>query len=446
MEESEKKSFDIHYYIRMIIRRKWLFILPFLALYIPFLVASFALPKVYQARSTVLIEEKKVVNPLLQNLAISTTVGERITALREEILAWPRLFQLVERLELNKDVQGAIELERLISKIRENISLTLKSKEILQISYFGEDPSNAQKLVNTLCDILIQRNIDIQTEDTESAIDFIKEQLDVYKEKLNSAEKSLRQFKEIYGMGMVAGQSDSSDDNSSMLEDTTGSGVALYKINKELSDLEAELVMASIDCTDEHPRIKGLKQRIKTLKEKRIKYIKEVAEKAGVEPEAYVEIADSSPRQTEELVRLTRDRAINEKIYEMLLQRLETAKITDNLDSSENKTKFRIIEPARLPLVPVKPNKIKINILGFILALVVAFGVVYIFEYSDSSFKTSEGLKEAFNIPVLGNISKIVTEEETQEQKDLRKKVVKMFSIFLGVIILIIIIVLRFMG
>ncbi len=426
MSES-KSNFDVYYYLGIIKRRKWFFIIPLIVIYAGFLASSIFLPKVYEAKAIILVEEKNIVNPLLKNLAVSTTVASRLSTLKEEILAWPRLFQLVERLGLNKNITDPLDLERLISNIRKNISLKMKSKEVVVISYRGKDPKSTQKLVNTLCDILIQRNLSLQSEDTESAIDFINKQLNIYKDKLNKSEEALRKFKEVYGIGLVDKPSikigSSAGAAKGLPDSASPAGVTLSKINKEIADTQADLVMASVDCTPEHPRVKSLKTRIQSLKEKRNQYIKQLADSAGVKPDSYVSIADSFPRQQEEMTRLSRDKAINERIYAMLLERYESAKITERLDSSENRTKFRIIEPARLPLFAVKPNKIKFNLLGVIVGGMAGFGFVYLLEYTDSSFAREEDLKKAFGYPVLGNVSKIVTEDDLKHRNKFARKI-----------------------
>lgn len=429
--EEEKQKINIHDYLSMFLRRKLFFAIPFVVIYVSFLVSSFFLPKIYEAKAIIVIEEKKADNPLLKSLSASTTVTERLNTLKEEILAWPRLFQLVERLGLNKNAKDPLSLERLIVNIRNDISLSMKSKEIMIISYRGKNPKDTQKLVNTLCDVLGQRSVLSQLEDTESAIDFVNDQLTIYKKKVEDSDAALRDFKEIYGSPITK------EDGS------TSVGVTLTQINDELSQLEAELVMASIDCTEEHPRIKDLKRRIATLKDERNQYIQSAASGAGVQPAAYANVADSLPRQQEELARLSRDKAINEKLYAMFLERLESAKITERLDSSENRTQFKLIEPARLPLVPSKPNKIKINILGLFLATAVGFGFVYLTEYLDSSFKSAEQLKKTFSIPVLGSISKIITPQNLKEKLNFRKRMYWVTSILIVSLIILTFIVIK---
>lgn len=406
--EEQKQKVNVQDYIQIFLRRKWFVIVPFIVISSTFFVSSFFLPKIYEARAIILIEEKKYSNPLLKNLSASVSTITRLKALQEEVLAWPRLFQLVDRLGLNKEVKDPLALERLIVGVRNDIELKMRSGNIMTISYRSRSPENTQKLVNTLSDILGQRSVLSQLEDTESAIDFVQDQLIIYKKKLEASDAALREFKEVYGSSQV-------DGNSSV-------GITLTRINEELAALEADLVMASVDVTPEHPRIKDFKRRIEALKSERYRYIQRVAEEAGINPEAYSSIADSLPRQQEELARLSRDKAINEKLYAMFLERLETARITERLDSSENKTKFKVIEPARLPLVPIKPNKIKINILGLFLGLATGLGLAYLLENLDTSFKSAEQLKSTFNVPVLGSILRIITPKDLAERIIFRKR------------------------
>ena len=440
------QKFDIHTYTKIFKRRKWFFIIPLFLTFVVFFSSAFFLPKVYEARAIILIEEQKVVNPLLKNLAYSTTVAQRLHGLREEILAWPRLYSLVERLQMNKNISSPIELERLIYNIRKNIKLGMKSGDIVLIGYEGQDRYETQKVVNTLSNILIERNLSIINDDTASAIDFINDQLKVYKEKLDLSATELRKFKEVYGLEVLPSLQNLSlgvQDKSS--EQAVGMTGPLMQLGLEIATLEADLVMATVDCTDEHPRVKDLKRRIESLKQKRDQYIKEAAEKTGMEAGSYVDIASSIPRQQEELAKLNRDKAINERIYAMLLERMESAKITESLDNSENRTKFRIIEPARLPLAPIKPNKAKLNFLGLLLGGMFGFGIMYVLEFADSSFKSVEALRDAFDIPVFGTTSKIFTHEDLDKKTALRTRVIKIL-VLATIIIVVASIILARMG
>lgn len=376
-------------YLRIFLRRKWFFFLPLIIVFTIIVIASFLLPKSYEAKAIILVEEGKVLNPLLKNLAISTTVSERLHLLREEILSWPRVVQLVEELGLNKNKTSPLQFEKLIADVRTRISVSMRGDDMITISYYDRDPAVTQKVVNTISDIFIRKNLISQSEESNTAIDFIKDQLDIYKKKLETSEGSLRSFKETYGLQMpLAAQ-----------------------INTELARLEAELTTLLVDCTEEHPKVKELRGNIQSLKEKRAQQVRLAAESANVDAKEYIEVAESIPKQEQELARLTRDTTVNERLYAMFLERLETARISEELEDSENKTKFKIIEPARFPLKPIKPDKIKFGLMGLVLGAMAGFGCIYLVEYSDQSFRGVEELKSFIDIPVLGVISKIITEE-----------------------------------
>lgn len=373
-------------YLRIFLRRKWFFFLPLFIVFTVMVIAGFSLPKSYEAKAIILVEEGKVLNPLLKNLAISTTVSERLHLLKEEILSWPRVVQLAEELGLNKNKTSPLQFEKLIADIRTRISVSMHGEDMITISYYDRDPAVTQKVVNTISDIFIRKNLVSQSEESNTAIDFIKDQLGIYKKKLETSEGAMRSFKETYGLQMpLAAQ-----------------------INTELARLEAELTTLLVDCTEEHPQVKELRGNIRSLKEKRAQQIRLAAESANVDAKEYIEVAESIPKQEQELARLTRDTAVNEKLYAMLLERLETARISEELENSENKTKFKIIEPARFPLKPIKPDKIKLGLMGLVLGAMAGLGCIYLVEYSDQSFKGVEELKSFVDIPVLGAISKIV--------------------------------------
>ena len=82
-------------------------------------------------------------------------------------------------------------------------------------------------------------------------------------------------------------------------------------------------------------------------------------------------------------------------------QRLERAKITQQLGESDDGLRFRILEPARLPLRPVRPNFWRIGFFALILGVFVGFGAVFAAEYLDQSFQSAEDLQLALALPVV---------------------------------------------
>ena len=64
----------------------------------------------------------------------------------------------------------------------------------------------------------------------------------------------------------------------------------------------------------------------------------------------------------------------------------------------------RVLETVELPEEPVAPNK-KMNIaIAFILGIMVGFGIVFLLESLDNTYKNKEQLEKDLDIPVLGVI------------------------------------------
>src|SRR5260370_6294836 len=69
------------------------------------------------------------------------------------------------------------------------------------------------------------------------------------------------------------------------------------------------------------------------------------------------EIARAAPGVEAEFANLNRDYNIIRKNYEELLGRREATKISEAADTSADKVKLRVVDPAQVALVPVGPNR-----------------------------------------------------------------------------------------
>ena len=64
----------------------------------------------------------------------------------------------------------------------------------------------------------------------------------------------------------------------------------------------------------------------------------------------------------------------------------------------------KILESVELPKNPVAPNKTMNIAIAFILGMMVGFGIVFLLEYLDNTYKNKEQLEKELDIPVLGVI------------------------------------------
>ena len=180
MEELNQNPISPMNYLKILFRRKELFIIPLYSGLILGICAGIVLPKKYQSSTIILVEEGKTDNPLFNNLTVSTNVLQRMTAIQESMLGWNSLVKLVRRLNMDKNIKTPQELENLILEIRRNIVIRMRGQNVIDLAYVGNSPEQTQAVVKNITEIFIERNLEIQNEETADAIAFIEGQLRLY--------------------------------------------------------------------------------------------------------------------------------------------------------------------------------------------------------------------------------------------------------------------------
>ncbi|MDP3703529.1 MAG: hypothetical protein Q8R78_04015, partial [Candidatus Omnitrophota bacterium] len=92
-------------YLAIVFRRRLFFAVPCVAIIVITLIVGLFLPKIYRSETVLLIEDQKMINPLMQGLAISTPVADRLRTLREELLSWTSLSRLAHELGMDRQAK-----------------------------------------------------------------------------------------------------------------------------------------------------------------------------------------------------------------------------------------------------------------------------------------------------------------------------------------------------
>lgn len=424
---SERKPLD---YLKIIFRRKLLLIIPIVIGIIGGIITANALPKIYQASTNILVEESKLINPLIEGLAVSTSTAQRLAILREQILSWKRMSQLIKSLNLAKDVKNQEQFEELVKLLRKNIKVRLHGRSIISISYEGQNPVEAQNIVKTITDLFIAENLKQQNKETEDAISFINDQLALYQKKLKQSEISAMEDK--LNKLLV----DSTEKHPIVIELRKKIAIAQGDLSKGNYNLDASTIAGS-DVT-----LPALKEELKQIREELATSSLDVAD-GGVNR---AKLANATNEKLYKLLLLdavdkvaARDAGVNQRIYTELLQRLESAKITRSLEASKEGTRYIILDPARLPLKPIKPNKLLVLFIGLFLGACVGTGSIFSLELFDHSFLGVDQARASLELPIFGAISKIITQDDLKAQQQRRVKIISI-SVVTGIILLVAII------
>lgn len=400
-------------YLKVFFRRKWLLIAPLFAGLVISVIAAFTLAPTYESSTIILVEEEKIINPLIHGLAVSTSVVQRMRTLKEQILSWDSLVKLTKQLSLDKNIETQSQFEDLIARLRRNIQVQLRGPTLIKLSYQDKEPGQAQLVTKTITDIFIDENMRSQTKETDVAINFIKEQLEVYKRKIKESEIAKME-----------------DDLKVLLRDSTEQHPIVKELRQKLEIARREMDSGEFKVADANSPANG------ALYEGLRKELDRIINTGEVPDYAASSLPDgASPSDPGSAVyklflmdkvgtALARDMSVNENIYNVLLQKLETAKITQRLEASKQGTRYTIIDPPRLPLKPAKPNKMLVVFLGIFLGGMTGAGMVLAREFMDQSFLDIEDAKHNLELPVLGAISRLTTQDEIIREKSRQRKLV----------------------
>jgi succinoglycan biosynthesis transport protein ExoP len=124
---------------------------------------------------------------------------------------------------------------------------------------------------------------------------------------------------------------------------------------------------------------------------------------------------ENVPRREQEFRELSRDYESTRELYQSLLKRYEEAQLAESMEQRQKGEQFRVLDPALPSPEPAAPNRFRLLVMGLMVSLGLAIGVVALAERIDTSFHTVDDLRAVSAVPVLVSIPRIVT------QTDLRR-------------------------
>ncbi|MCW9388623.1 polysaccharide biosynthesis tyrosine autokinase [Klebsiella quasipneumoniae] len=280
-----------------------------------------------------------------------------------------------------------------IADLLDNLNVSDQGKDtgILSISYTGENPQLIKNIVNSISENYLAQNISRQAAQDAKSLDFLNIQLPKVRNDLDIAENKLNAYRR---------QSDSVDlslEAKAVLDQ-------IVNVDNQLNELTFRESEISQLYTKEHPTYKALMEKRKTLQEEKLRLNKKVS---------------SMPETQQEILRLSRDVESGRAVYMQLLNRQQEL----NIAKSSAIGNVRIIDDAVTQLKPVKPKKILVVIIGFILGLSIAIGVVFLRIMLRRGIETPEQLEEiGINVYASVPVAEGLVSNE-RSIKNIRKKI-----------------------
>jgi protein tyrosine kinase modulator len=200
------EEIQIGKYLEILKRRKMWIILTTTAFFCVTLVAVLRMPDVYHAETVILVDPQKVPDSVVAS-SVTTTLADRLSTVRQEIMSPSRLKQMLNETGLYAAERANGKEDKVILRVQKYIQLEVVdsggSRAIaFKIGYTDSTAEAAALIPNKLAKMVIQSKVQGSQAQSENIAEFIDAQLQETKKQLEDKEAEMGRIKSTYIMDL----------------------------------------------------------------------------------------------------------------------------------------------------------------------------------------------------------------------------------------------------
>lgn len=347
---------------------------------------------------------------------------------------------------------------RKIGRLLSGLSvLPVRNSSLVDLTFKSPDREFAARAVNELANQYRMRNLESRFLDTKEANDFLNQQLEEQRAKVETSEAALLRYRETNNAAAVDDRQnivvqrltelnaqvtrakierlDKEALYNQLLEVRKNGGRIdaipivmaneyVQKLKVEIARLEEQRSQMAAQYGPNWPAMKELATSIATVQQRLATEIDGVVNAARTDYLAARGKEDSMigalnaqkgesmglDRKAVEYAALEREAAGDRQLYENLMQRTKETGVSGQFKSSN----IEIVDRAEVPQFPVLPKVQQDLMVAMLMGLALAFGLVFGFEYFDSRIKSPDEIKTHLGLPFLGLIPSVPLKEGEQ--------------------------------
>ncbi len=398
---------------------------------------------------------------------------EMAQLMRRSLVARPNLERVIRETDLNFEAKNKIDEQRLLEMLAKKVIVkTTNQGKLYTIQYKGGSARQVKEVVDVLMKIFIEKSVGATSEDSMMSKRFLDLRIKEYEGKLEAAEAKLKDFKrENFSAIPAEGESVFAQMNTARKElktarlelreaqkrrdalqmqlEKSGAPVSASEQARligeadEINQIETQLIDLTTRFTDRHPHVVVLRDKLKVLKKRRnvddeipngsnlttadggeayrdmvLELGKAEADVAGLSErvDSYNQLItdlrvgiDRMTSVEAEFSKVNRDYTIIKNTYLGLVQRRESAELTDEVKSSTANVRFEIVEPPVLPVLPSGPSRLILFCVSLIVALAAGIGGAVVLAVLNAPISNVKELSEIAPYPILGIVSSTLT-------------------------------------
>ncbi len=250
---NERSVGDLAHYFRLIMEKKLLFVAIACAVIAVVIAFAFSLPNTYLAKSTVFIE-RNVINSLIEGIAVTPSIEERLSVLDHSMKSRKLLLKVLQELGIDVSAMNEEAAENTIKYFQISTKIDIERKgqsrgsvlNLFTVSYVDKDPIFARDYINILVKRYIAENILDKKEEANVANQFLLEQIDHFKNKIDRLDVKIIEFRKQKGIFAVM-------DERKIVDEIKGAEEKIEEIHLTKMELRAKREMIKKQLEEEHP-------------------------------------------------------------------------------------------------------------------------------------------------------------------------------------------------
>ena len=475
----EPSTMTMDDYFTIVRRRKWSLICPVIIVFLASAIVALALPSIYKSTSTILIEEQDIpanfvmttvtsyAEQRLQSIHQRIVSFSRLFDLVNRFNLYPDLKDKWTDDEIVAKMREDIILEPITVEAADHRTRKPSAITIaFTLSYEGKNPGTVHRVANILTSMFLEENLLVREKQAAETSTFLENEMEKVKADLSKLEAEMAVFKsahvnELPELLQVNMQSLNNIENNierlneqlrSLREREGYFQSQLASIPREvdqnhLAQLKAQLAYLSARYSDQYPDVIKTKAEISELENQRnnstgssvqtgnlpdnpayitlaaqlssiqaeIVSVKKQIKEANETANKYRTRIANTPKVEEAYKAIYIERNNTQAKYDDLMRKHMDARVAQGLEKEQKGERFTLIDPARLPEKPYKPNRMAIMLIGFVLSIGAGVGWASLKEFNDQSIRDSDTLTRATSFPVLAVIPEILTKQDTRQ-------------------------------
>ena len=384
----------IGYYIDLV-RRRWpCFVIPFMAIALAGATIVYLWPPTYLSQGKILVQSQQIASELVRP-TVTNAAQERVQVIEQRTTTRDNLLAIMDKFQLFPEERKWMSATQVVDLMKKSTKIALVLQPlsfaklyspnpnptiVFTVGFEHSDPQIATQVANEVVSGILSEDLRDRTSRASDTTKFLAREVQKLQAESAAIDAKIEQAKVVQARPPA-----NSPDQPAV----------------QLAQLKSELAQKSALYSDRHPAMQALKRQVAAMEQAAALHVSQ----AG---------AEGVPMGLDVL---EAQQAAVEKSLEAASAKLAAARQGEALEREQQSEKLEVIEQPTLPQEPIRPDRRKIAVLSFLLALIAGGSLAFLIEVTDVSIRRSSEVLGLIDSVLVVSIPYITTNAELRRRK-----------------------------